>query len=218
MVGAALIYDARMSAKRRAAALRELRLERARVLRQTTEAHLQAMRARMDPQFLFDTLASVERTYERESAAGDRLLESLIDYLRAALPDLRGTTSTVGKEFDLTRSWFELQKSLGRTLNCTIEAPDAIRGASFPSMIIVPLVETLLPEPDESAAITLLATQGDSRLAVTLRTSATSTTPKSTEEVRARLGDLYGDAASLAVAPNGEITLEIPYEAEGDHR
>ena len=59
--GAVLAYDYRVRSARRAAALRKVRLQAAGVIRRTAEIRLQAMQARIDPRFLFDTLAAVER-------------------------------------------------------------------------------------------------------------------------------------------------------------
>ena len=59
--GAVLAYDYRVRSARRAAVLRKVRLQAAGVIRRTAEVRLQAMQARIDPRFLFDALAAVER-------------------------------------------------------------------------------------------------------------------------------------------------------------
>jgi hypothetical protein len=91
--GAVLAYDYRVRSARRAAVLREARLQAAGVLRRTAEVRLQALQARIDPRFLFDALAAVERIHDIDAAAGDRLLDNLIKYLRAVVPDLVATRS-----------------------------------------------------------------------------------------------------------------------------
>jgi hypothetical protein len=57
------------------------------------EIRLQALQARIDPRFLFDALAAVERIHDIDAAVGDRLLDNLIKYLRAVVPDLVATRS-----------------------------------------------------------------------------------------------------------------------------
>ena len=68
--------------------LRNLQLERTRMSRKAFESRLQALQARVDPRFLFDTLASIEATYEADAARGERMIDDLIAYLRAALPTI----------------------------------------------------------------------------------------------------------------------------------
>jgi hypothetical protein len=83
---AALAYDYRVRSERRAAALREARLQAAGVLRRTAEVRLQAMQARIDPRFLFDTLAAVERIHDVDACRGRSPARQLIKYLRAVMP------------------------------------------------------------------------------------------------------------------------------------
>ena len=57
--------------------------------RQMLEARLQATRARVEPRFLFDTLARVRALHPSDPHLATAELDSLIDYLRAVLPHLR---------------------------------------------------------------------------------------------------------------------------------
>jgi hypothetical protein len=87
-VGAALVDDYRVRSADRAAALRDARLHAADVVRRTAEVRLQAARARLEPRFLFDALTAVERVYGSDARAGGALLDDLVSYLRAVIPDL----------------------------------------------------------------------------------------------------------------------------------
>ena len=219
---AILIYDARMRALQRAAALRELRLERARVVRRTVETQMQAMQARVDPRFLFDTMAAAERIYESDAAAGDRLLDALIAYLRAVLPDLHNATSMLGKQIDLATAWLAIQRVLrSGQLTIATEAADDVRPARFPSLTVIPLLEELLAQAPPSAVVTVSARREGPRLLLNVRRAGTvdGRAPEESGSVtglRTRLRDLYGDAASLFFAASAvrgyESTLELPYE------
>ena len=221
-VGATFIDDFRTRAKRRAASLRGLRLERASKVRRTVEARLQAMQARVDPQFLFDTLAAAERIYESDAAAGDRLLEDLIGYLRAALPDLRGTASTLGKEVDLARAWLDIQRVVvGDRLQYEIGAADDVRAARFPPMMIVPIMEGMIKasrKGPRAVALALRVHREASRISLRIACSDVTSNADlegaaSVRELRTRLHDLYGEAGRLLLTireTHGEAVLEIP--------
>ena len=230
-VGATFIDDFRTRAKRRAASLRGLRLERASKVRRTVEARLQAMQARVDPQFLFDTLAAAERIYESDAAAGDRLLEDLIGYLRAALPDLRGTASTLGKEVDLARAWLDIQRAVvGDRLQYEIGAADDVRAARFPPMMIVPIMEGMFKasrKGPRTVALALRAHREASRISLRIACSDVTSNADvegtaSVRELRTRLHDLYGEAGRLLLTireTHGEAVLEIPDDnPESSHR
>ena len=61
------------------------------------------MQAQVEPHFLFNTLASVQYLTETDPPDAHRLLGHLIAYLRAALPQLRASSTTLGQEVELAR-------------------------------------------------------------------------------------------------------------------
>ena len=92
--------------------------------RDVLESRLAAMQAQVEPQFLFNTLAQVERLYEIDPARAARMLDDLIAYLRAAMPLMRDTSSTVKQEIDLARAYLDIVRiRLGDRLAFAIEVP-----------------------------------------------------------------------------------------------
>jgi hypothetical protein len=79
---AAAYYFIERSAQR-AAELCEAELERRRIEAQMLEARVQVMQAQVEPHFLFNTLAHVQRLYQVDPARGRAMLGSFCDYLRA---------------------------------------------------------------------------------------------------------------------------------------
>ena len=100
-----------LDARRRADALRAVQLDGARLGRHSYESRLQAMQARVEPQFLFDTLGQVEELYETEESLAERVLDDLIVYLRGVLPSLDNSNSTVSIELEIARAWLEIMKA-----------------------------------------------------------------------------------------------------------
>ncbi len=105
---AAFGYFHRRRALQRTASLHRAQIDGARLCRKAFEARLQAMQARVEPQFLFNTLANVERLYDTDAKLADRMLDDLIVYLRTALPQLRETTSTVAREIELAKAYLNV--------------------------------------------------------------------------------------------------------------
>ena len=87
-IGVLIVEDQRRRSALRSAALRDARLRAAEVVLRTAEVRLQAARARVEPRFLFDALSAAERIYHINAAAGNALLDNLVTYLRAVVPDL----------------------------------------------------------------------------------------------------------------------------------
>jgi len=61
------------------------------------------------PHFLFNTLASVDYLIETDPARASRMQKNLIQYLRAALPQMR-QASRLGQEMAQCRSYLEILK------------------------------------------------------------------------------------------------------------
>lgn len=123
-VGAAFIEDYRARSKARAAALRDARLRAAEMVRRTAEVRLQAARARIEPRFLFDALSAVERAYDADAdaAAGNALLDSLVAYLRAVLPDLREASPSADRDAEIARLRLNVERAIGSAQAGTVDA------------------------------------------------------------------------------------------------
>jgi len=86
---AATVYSSRQRHARMLAVLRAAELDRETSQRRLAEARFAALQARIDPDFLLQTLTRLERLYEADPPEADRLLEELIVFLRGALAEVR---------------------------------------------------------------------------------------------------------------------------------
>lgn len=222
---ATFIYTDRRRAQAALARMRAAEIERARTARRTLESRLQAMQARVEPQFLFNTLAQVRDLYRASAALGERMLDELIAYLRAAMPKMRDTSSTVGQEFDLVRAYLGIVRlRLGERLAFDVEAPEPLSGARMPPMMLLPLVDHAiahaLAKPQATGSIRIRAQIADAKVRLELTDSGVGFLPGSEGEgiagIRERLSGLYGSDASLVLrqcnAGATEAVLEIRYE------
>ena len=222
-------YRFQQRTSQRLARIRARELERAQITRRMVESRLQAMQACIEPQFLFDTLGDIERLHRQEPRIAIRLIDELIVYLRAALPHLRESTSTVAKEAGLALAWFNIRRlRAGSGPALEIDVGTDADAARLPPMILLPLVDHLLGDPSRHpcAALRIVAHARDRRLRIvlTLRGAAPNRVGRAAdtlEGVRERLALLYGEAATLAqgdAAPDAvTVTLDVPHEPTDRH-
>ena len=74
------------------------------------EARLQALQRQVDPALLLSSMGELEKRYRNEPDGAERLLETLVEFLRCAMPGLREPVSTVDTELRLARAYVRLQE------------------------------------------------------------------------------------------------------------
>jgi sensor histidine kinase YesM len=225
-----LIFYVKFKETRAAAALHKSEAERHLLSKQAIEAELKLMQAQVEPHFLFNTLASVQFLTETNPKGASQLLGHLIDYLRAALPQLRASSTTLGKEADLAEAYLNiLQTRIGARLAFTIDIPPELRSHPFPPNLLISLVENAIKHGVEPAAaggtITLSAWRDGESVVVTVADTGRGLAEASLSagegvglsNVRERLAALYGPRGRFtleALTPHGaRATLALPYEA-----
>jgi sensor histidine kinase YesM len=198
--------------------------DRHRLEKSMLEAKLALMQAQVEPHFLFNTLANVQHLVETDPPNASRMLDSLIRYLRAALPQMREANSNLGREVDMARAFLEIHRvRMGTRLDFAIEVPAELRARAFPPMMLISLVENALKhgvDPCcECGCITIRAAESDGRLRVSVTDTGEGVRPKQgggvgLANIRERLKALYGGAALLVLeenAPRGVVAcIEVP--------
>ena len=209
--------------------LRAAELDRVRKSRLALESRLQALQARVEPEFLFRTLSHVRDLYDRDVVLGSparasKMLDDLIAYLRAAMPHVRDTSSTVAQEVELARAYLDIaQLRMDGRLGVDIAAAEDIADARMPPMMVLPLIDDALEacshENDARPTISIdVRARGDRLQASVIRSPGGSTNTEATSlaNIRERLNGLYGASASLEVtevkAGCVEARLELPLE------
>lgn len=197
--------------------------------RQLAEARVQAMQAQVEPHFLFNTLASIDHLIETDPPRASAMQKNLIQYLRAALPKMRESTTTLGREIDLIRAYLEILKvRMEDRLTTEFAVSDGLRSAAFPPMMLQSIVENAIkhglePKP-EGGAIRVAAEIVDGRLRVTVADTGLGFDPENSRtrgtglgltNIRERLAMLHEGKGTLAIAPNQPsgtiVSIELPY-------
>lgn len=193
--------------------------------RQLAEAELKMMQAQVEPHFLFNTLASVDYLIETDPPRASQMQKNLIAYLRAALPEMREGSTTLGKEVALCRAYLEILKvRMDERLQTAINVPQGLLNAQFPPMMLQSLVENsikhgLEPKP-EGGSVTIAADVANGRLRVRVADTGLGFTHGAASgvglsNIRERLKQLYRGDASFVVEANAHggtiATIEVPY-------
>ena len=213
-----------------AASAAEASAEREALRYQLVQAQLQALQAQVEPHFLFNTLASVDYLIETDPARASAMQKNLIQYLRAALPQMRDKSSQLGREADLVRAYLEILKvRMEDRLTIVMDIPEGLRSAEFPPMMLQSLVENAIQhgvEPKaEGGEVRVSAAVVDGALAVRVSDSGIGLQDPGTQSsarggvglqnIRERLALLYPSTASFsltALAPCGALAqIRIPY-------
>ena len=225
------VYVRVRSARLAREAFNAAELERVNASRDVLASRLAAMQAHIEPRFLLSTLAQVEALYDRDPLAGDRMLEGLIAYLHAALPQLRVERSTLKQEVELAESYLRIvQIRMGSRLNYRVDVQSQLDGCDFPPMMLLPLIDDALcnglePLP-HGGTIALTAFPAGDAVRVRIADDGLPRTHRPadrwTATLNERLTGLYGPAARLEIAvnqPRGLVAvIEVPLATARDHR
>jgi LytS/YehU family sensor histidine kinase len=100
------------------------------------------LQAQVQPHFLFNTLANVRALVNTGSPRASAVLDSLIDYLRAAVPRLDEPACTLAQEVQLVRAYLELmQMRLPDRLQFSLDVDEAALTLRCPPLTLLTLVE-----------------------------------------------------------------------------
>jgi hypothetical protein len=146
----AMLCSVAVSVARRIDALRvthercEQNLREQEINKLATEAQLRALRAQVNPHFLFNALTTIGYLIQ---TAPDRALETLMkltSLLRAVLRT-EGEFVTLGEELKLIASYLDIESArFEERLRVTIDVPEELLSKRLPSLLVQPLVENAI--------------------------------------------------------------------------
>jgi hypothetical protein len=117
-------------------------LEKSELERKAVDARLRLVQAQVEPHFLFNTLANVQALVDAGSPQASQVLKSLIAYLRAAVPRLHETSTTMFQELQLVRAYLEvMHMRMPDRLQFELRIEEGATGLRCPPMTLLALVE-----------------------------------------------------------------------------
>jgi LytS/YehU family sensor histidine kinase len=172
----------------------------------------------------------VESLYETDATSADRMLDDLIVYLRAALPQLRETASTVAREIELARAYLNVaQARKGDRLSLKVVMARDASDVRFPPMVLLPLIEHSIVhrvQPLKAGDAIGVGTRIENgKLCLTVTDSGARSLHQNPgnaalQGIRERLAALYGASASLSLDPDVDhglsAVIKIPHERIDD--
>lgn len=196
--------------------------------RTVLEARMEALQAQIEPHFLFNTLASIDQLIQTNPPRASKMQQSLIRYLRSAMPQMReGKRPTLGQQIALSSAFLEIMEvRMEERLQTSVSLPDGLKSAVFPSMMLQTLVENAIKhglEPKaEGGRLDIAAEIRDGMLEVSVTDTGLGFTPKASSSgvglanIRERLKVLYNGRAELVILVPREggtrATIRVPYE------
>lgn len=173
------------------------------------ESKLQALRAQLNPHFLFNAMNSVSCLLHRDAGAADRMLSRIANLLRLTLARDDSREVNLLEEIELAEEYMEIQKiRFGSRLTLDIDIADETLEARVPNMLLQPLVENAcvhgVARTRGDCRVEIKARLQGSDLAISIYNDGPPVRPdwrtnsgiglRNTIE---RLALLYGDRASL---------------------
>jgi two-component system LytT family sensor kinase len=204
-----------------------LALERSRLEASLNQAQLDALRSRLNPHFLFNSLQNISVLTKQDPQTASRMLTVLGDLLRAVLRRDSEPEITVAEELDLTRSYVSLeQMRFGDRLRVTFEIADDAHQALAPSFLMQPLIENAiihgLRGVRKTGVIVVRVSPEDGKLVITIVDNGIGPPSDSTGmklgvglgATCERLTKMYAERQSFSIrkpAEGGaEVRIEIP--------
>ena len=136
LVAARRIDAVRLNLERFDQHVREEEIERL-----AAEAELRALRAQINPHFLFNALNTIGYLIESAPPRALKTLLRLTSLLRSVLTS-DGEITTLGRELDLVMQYLDIEKErFEERLDVSIDVPPGLRALPIPCLIVQPLVE-----------------------------------------------------------------------------
>jgi two-component system LytT family sensor kinase len=203
-----------------------------------TEAELRALRAQINPHFLFNALTTIGYLIQTAPPRALDTLMRLTALLRSVLRS-EGEFTTLGREVSLIESYLDIEHArFEQRLRVRIEVPQALRGLRVPPLVLQPVVENAVkhgisPLRHGGAVVVsarLESAHPTSSLVLTVHDTGSGVTTAQLEQGRSvgvgltnierRLAHQYGDRAGLTIRsePGSGTTVEIRLPVESNVR
>lgn len=109
------------------------------------DAELKALKAQLDPHFLFNSLNSISSLCGSNPASARTLTTLLAEYLRKSLRTGNAQTVTLSEELELVSSYLAIERiRFGPRLELVQEVEEGVRGHRVPPLLLQPLVENAI--------------------------------------------------------------------------
>jgi signal transduction histidine kinase len=192
------------------------------------DAELKALRAQLNPHFLFNALNSISALTSVDAARARDMCVKLSDFLRRSLGLGERASVTLAEELELCRGYLAIEQvRFGPRLRLDWQvAPDA-EGALLPPLLLQPLVENAIKHGisplTEGGVVRVEVRREGGSVAILIENPADPDAPKpqglglGLRQVRQRLLGRFGDPAAFDAGTAGgrhAVRLHFPFQTE----
>lgn len=193
------------------------------------EAELRALRAQVDPHFLFNCLHSISAMTSRDADGARRMCLELADFFRASLKAGAERRITLAKELELVQAYLRIEQvRFGDRLRIHVDDAGDGGGVMVPPLLLQPLVENAVRHGVatlvEGGEVAVRVTPGPARVEIDVENAfdpdgRRAGTGVGLSNVRDRLDAAYRGAAKIRVdtapgpTPVFTVSLSIPVES-----
>jgi hypothetical protein len=137
---------------------------------QTSRSELKALRAQINPHFLFNALNAIASLIHTNPARADEVVEQLAEVFRYTLRRSDSEWAPLDQELTFARAYLDVEQArFGQRLTVTIDSDHTLPAAQVPSMLLQTLIENAVKHGVSQA-------REAGRIEVTARTTATQIT------------------------------------------
>jgi signal transduction histidine kinase len=198
-----------------------------------SRSELKALRAQINPHFLFNALNAIAGLIHKDPSAADRTVEQLAEVFRYALRGAESEWAELDDELEFVRAYLDVERSrFGDRLEVRIRVADDLAGARVPTMILQTLVENAVKHGVSQvrgrAVVEVEAARHGDRLVMAVtdngpgpsaQPARAASAPKAhgLANIRERLQGYFGSSASLTFDRNDargitRVAVTLPFE------
>ena len=181
---------------------------------QSSKSELKALRAQINPHFLFNALNAIASLIHTDPARADEAVEQLAEVFRYTLRRSDSEWAPLDQELTFARAYLDVEQArFGQRLTCTIDSDHLAPAPSVPSMLLQTLLENAVKhgvsQSREAGRIEVLVRTTTSQVTIEVRNTgpgaeARRPAPREGEgfglhSVRERLKGHFGDGATFTL-------------------
>jgi sensor histidine kinase YesM len=210
-----------------ASRLAEKEVQEQTLLRLKTEAELEALRAKVNPHFLFNTLNSIASLIPEDPRKAEDMVQRLSNLFHYVLSASDTGLVPLDEELAFIGEYLEIEKvRLGGRLDYVLDKGPALDGLVVPSMLLQPIVENSvkygIAPRKEGGRIEVRCQRAGNRCTITIVDTGGGFDPRSTREgfgisgVRRRLELNYPGRHQFEIASENGVTVRIDIPVADD--
>lgn len=194
------------------------------------EAELRALKAQLDPHFLFNSLNAISALVGRSPERARAMCGGLADFLRLSLRHAQAETIALVDELASLDCYLGIEGiRFGERLRVEREVDPGCVGAAVPPLIVQPLVENALAHGIahrlDGGVVRLAVTRSGDRLQIDVENPVDADRPPSRgqgfglDNVRRRLRARYGGRAAVVIEESPtrfRAQIRLPWEPVAD--